>query len=454
MGTKLKIVLVNPPVIRSRESSPANNFKIEGAIFRSLYYKIPGAGCIWTKLGLGKGVRYGVRAGSRWPWTTNMPHGGPPYPFFLGYAAANLKENGYAVAFIDAVVDEEYSYPNFFRKVKNEAPDIVIIETSTPTIDIDLWVAEKISAFAEVCLAGPHVTEWDELTLSRYNYVKYVLKGEYAQNCLEMVRTRRPGIYEAIPVTDLDMLPFPYRDFPAATKYYEPTMPTPRPQLQMYASKGCPFKCIYCMWPQVMYNGAYVPRPAAKVAEEIIFCKERFGYKSVLFDDDTFNIGDERISELCDRLQKIGLPWTMMGRLDTSPLWLFDKMVDSGCVGMRFGIETFDLKVSSTIKKGLKSDKAVEVLKHISNKHPNLMIHVTMMKDLPGQTDAIHKCDMDILAELGYSVQSKYRNYQLSSCVPFPGTELYNQLTREGHDLADWKLYDGGQDTVMKGLDP
>jgi radical SAM superfamily enzyme YgiQ (UPF0313 family) len=255
-------------------------------------------------------------------------------------------------------------------------------------------------------------------------------------------------------VDDLDALPFPFRDYPAATRYYDPTMPTPKPQLQIYASKGCPFRCTYCMWPQTMYHGKTAYRDPKRVAEEIRLCVERYGYRSIFFDDDTFNIGAERIRGLCDELKAIGLPWTMMGRLDCSPLWLYDKMVDCGCVGMRFGIETFDVNVLKNIKKGLQSEALVNVLTHISTKHPGLMIHVTMMKNLPGQTDEIHRQDMKILADLGYSTWNMQRSYQLASCAPFPGTEMYEQFAEKLNldQLSDYTLYDGGKDTVMKSL--
>ena len=456
----MKVLFVNAPAIRSEHSSADNDFRIDGFIFKPPLNKIPGF-VPWLRfLGIGKGIRYGVRAGSRWPWTENVPHGGPPYPFIMGYSAAYLQSNGFEVNTIDAIADEEYSYERFFEKVKHEKADIVVIECSTPTIDIDLWVAKKISCFTQVCLAGTHLVTNAEKIMDTHPYITYLLKGEYIKSSLEMARTLRPGIYESEVVDDLDSIPFPYRDFPAATKYYEPTMPTSRPQLQIYASKGCPFKCTFCMWPQTMYQGKVTYRKPERVAEEIRFCVDKYGYRSILFDDDTFNVGNERISRLCDELKKIGLPWTMMGRLDCSPPWLYDKMVDSGCVGMRFGIETFDVQVLKNIKKGLESEELVETLTHITKKHPHLMIHVTMMKNLPGQTEDIHRNDMKILKDLGYSEHIGYnkdnicRSYQLASCVPFPGTEMYQQLIEEmGEDkLKDYKLYDGQQDTIMKKI--
>ncbi|CAD6491536.1 MAG: Radical SAM superfamily protein [Candidatus Argoarchaeum ethanivorans] len=450
----MKILFVNAPVIRSEYSSAENDFKIDGFIFKLPCRKIPGLIRLLRFWGMGKGIRYGVRAGSRWPWTRDTPISALHYPFIMAYAASLLKKNGFEVDIIDAVADEEYSYEKFFEKVKGKKADIVVIECSTPTIDIDLWVAKRMSNFTKVCLAGPHLINNAENIMDENAYITYLLKGEYIKSSLEMARTLRSGIYESEVVDDIDSIPFPYRDFSAATKYYDPTMPTPRPQLQIYASKGCPFKCTFCMWPQTMYQGKVAYRKPECVAEEIRFCVDKYGYKSIFFDDDTFNVGNKRVSKLCVELKEIGLPWTMMGRLDCSPFWLYDKMVDSGCVGMRFGIETFDIQVLKNIKKGLESEELIETLAHITKKHPHLMIHLTMMKDLPGQTEEIHQKDMKILKDFGYGKDNIYRSYQLASCVPFPGTEMYRQLIEEiGEDkLKDHKLYDGGQDTIMKKI--
>jgi radical SAM superfamily enzyme YgiQ (UPF0313 family) len=162
-------------------------------------------------------------------------------------------------------------------------------------------------------------------------------------------------------------------------------------------------------------------------------------------------MGTKRISELCDYLKEIGLPWTMMGRLDISPDWLYDKMVDSGCVGMRFGIETFNLEVLKNVEKGIERKDFKATLEHIVAKHPKLMIHVTMMKDMPGQTMEDHENDMQIMKNMGFSTHNMFRSYQLSQCVPFPGTKLYEQMKANlGEEkMKEYKAYDGGQKTIM-----
>ncbi|MBI3583575.1 MAG: radical SAM protein [Nitrospinae bacterium] len=451
----MKILFVNPPVIRYQNTSPENDQRLKSFLLRiKLRYKGHILYNLLDIIGVGKGMRYGVRAGSRWPWTQDTPFDALHYPFIMGYAAGYLKENGYDVNIIDAVAEEQYSYDSFIGKVEKERADIVVVECSTPTIDIDLWMAKRISQFAKVALAGPHLTIKAEDVKREHPYITFLLKGEYIKSALKMVETIKPGVYESEVVTDIDSIPFPFRDYNSSVNYYDPTMPTARPQLQIYGSKGCPFKCSFCMWPQTMYQGNVSLRKPEKVAQEIRESVEKYGFKSIFFDDDTFNLGTQRISKLCKELAVIGLPWTMMGRLDCSPDWLYDKMIDCGCVGMRFGIETFNVNVLKKVNKGIERVDFKNTLKYLSEKYPDLMIHVTMMKDLPGQSEDIHQCDMKILEGLGYSGHNVYRSYQLASCAPFPGTQLYNDIAEEmGEEfLADYSHYDGGQDTIMKTM--
>lgn len=453
----MKILLANSPVVRYRDKfknieTVVSAKNILDKLKRSLgngFYKF------FRKI-IGGDFRYGVRAGSRWPFTMPEPFGSPHFPFFMAYSAALLKQNGFDVDIIDSVVDRNYSYKKFFRQVKNQKADIVIVECSTPTIDIDLWVAKEISKYTDVALAGPHLTDKITKLLKQENpHIKYFLKGEYTLSALKMAQTLEEGIYEGVVVKDLNLIPFPYRDYKNSEKYFDPTMPTPQPQLQIYGSKGCPFKCKFCMWPQAMYKGNVSLRDPKLIAQEIKENIQKHGYKSILFDDDTFNIGNERISELCDYLKEIGLPWTMMGRLDCSPDWLYDKMVESGCVGMRFGVESFNLDVLKLINKGLERVDFQKTLAYISQKHPQIWIHLTMMKNMPGQTDEIHKEDMKILQEMGYSTDNMHRSYQLASCVPFPGTKLYEEMVEQQGEqaMSDFSKYDGGKDTIMTDIE-
>ena len=454
----MKVLFVNPPNIRSDTSSVENDFAIKALIVPPYLRKIKWSEALFRRLnkitGLGNGVRYGVRAGSRWPFTMDQPLSDyAPYPFFMGYAASNLRENGFDVNILDAVAEREYDYGKFLEKIKLEEADIVVIECSTPTIDIDVWFANKVAEFARVALAGPHLnqTTVEEIKADNAKITFYLL-GEYILSSLHMAKSQRNGIYESEVLKELDSIPHPFRDYISATKYFDPSMPTPKPQLAMYGSKGCPFKCTFCSWPQTMYFGKVALRSPENIAEEIRDAVEKFGFRSIFFDDDTFNLGTKRISKLCDYLKEISLPWTMMGRLDISPVWLYDKMVDSGCVGMRFGVETFNIDVLKNIEKGIERRDFKKTLEYICLTYPEVMIHITMMSDMPGQTMDDTEIDMKIIKEMGFSNDNILRSYQLSKCAPFPGTKLYEQMkTRlDETTLKTYTAYDGGQDTIMK----
>ena len=78
------------------------------------------------------GFRYGVRAGSRWPWTSDRPHGDAPYPFMLGYSASLLKENGFEVERYNADWDRYGKSAGPKRNRKNEKRRIYCKYSSWP----------------------------------------------------------------------------------------------------------------------------------------------------------------------------------------------------------------------------------------------------------------------------------------------------------------------------------
>src|SRR5689334_21757932 len=59
------------------------------------------------------------------------------YPVVPAYAATVLKENGYDVAWLD-VIAEEWSYDDYFKRLSDFAPDLLSIESKTPSIQ-EYW---------------------------------------------------------------------------------------------------------------------------------------------------------------------------------------------------------------------------------------------------------------------------------------------------------------------------
>ncbi|MBC8264167.1 MAG: cobalamin B12-binding domain-containing protein, partial [Anaerolineales bacterium] len=277
-----------------------------------------------------RGERLGVRAGSRWAFTMAAGKGSkiPPYvpfPFFLAYAAAVLEQAGVNVQLVDAIAKGVDIEP-FLGMIADFDPALVLLETSTPSIYSDLALGCEIKARVpgvRLALSGPHVSALPVQTLEMAPQVDFVLVGEYEYTlrdlvaCLDAngnlgdvlglvwhdaegtvrVNSGRPLI------ENLDELPWPARHLLPMHSYRDDFARLPMPGLQMWASRGCPFRCIFCVWPKVMYGGqSYRVRDPVDVVDEMEQTVQQYNLCSVSFDDDTFDIGKPRILKLCNEI--------------------------------------------------------------------------------------------------------------------------------------------------------
>jgi len=407
----------------------------------------------------------GPNGGSRWPWTMagNHFHNYAPFPFWLAWAAKYVQSHGFDVKFYDGVALKHHSLNDVKTKLFEIKPDIIFYDVSTPTYEINnnvaLWAKRTLNCRNVFC--GPHMKVYADVCIKEEHIDNCVI-GEYDIPALDICNTLENSkpIYKFEHLTNIDTLPngenfVPFRPSYLAN-YYDPSMSTEKIQLTIGTSRGCPFKCTYCQWPNVINNGQYRARKPEFVIDEIIQMKKTLNgdLKSIFFDDDTWNLGKTRIEKLCDGLKDINIPWTMMGRIDTSTPEMYKKMVDSGCVGMRFGIESFNQELSNNVKKKLDTVKAYNNLKYIVTNFSNMEFHFTTMKNLPGEKKGSWEKDQEILKEL-QQLGAKNNNivhWQISDCIPFPGTELWEELVELGHGdkLKDFSLYDGSPNNSKK----
>ena len=120
----MKILIVNPPVIRWGHNPPKNDSRLESLLLK-LKLSSPRMYTTLDKLNICDKVRYGYRAGCRWPYTISRPDPALQFPISMAYPASYLKANGFDVNIIDAIADRNFSYPTFLSQVKNEN-DVVI----------------------------------------------------------------------------------------------------------------------------------------------------------------------------------------------------------------------------------------------------------------------------------------------------------------------------------------
>ena len=390
---------------------------------------------------------HGIRAGGRWPFIFNYPlqeenslGGYNTMPFFLAYATNYLISKSVGDVYYYDALAMKHRFETFYKTVGDIMPDIVLMETSTPSIEIDIKVATKLKEMGiEVCFTGPHATTYAETLIKNPN-IDYILKGEYEVSSYEMCVMRKKGIYESKPIMDISGM-YPYRD---NTVYqysdgFGQDAHIEMPQLQMQSSRGCPYKCAFCLWNSTMTN-KYRVNDSSHVIRELTWCMKTFGFKSVLFDDDTFNVGDKRTKEMSDLMGKIHIQWHAMVRPDACSWSAFEAMRRSGCVGLKMGVESFNQNSLDMLGKKYDVKELIATIDHVLKL--GFKPFLSMMDNIPGETEDDKKRTKEILD--GFLARGA--SMQHPNCMPLPGTRLHEQLDTN----EDWFEYGKFHGEVIK----
>lgn len=411
---------------------------------------------------------YGVRAGSRWPHFEEEGSEYLPFPFYLAYACAILEKEKYQCLMIDGVA-ERLTEEEYIRRASAFQPDVAILETSTASLPTDLQQAQRIKEkcpYTKIVFCGIHLDMYRPEFLHEFPVVDYVMKGEYDLIVPQLIRAieinsgfdRVPGlVYKDSPekacdtergeiLYELDSIPWPARHHLPMMNYYDLPGGIPAPSLQMWSSRGCPFKCIFCAWPQIMYgNNSYRTRNPVDVVDEIEAMVKQYGFRSYYFDDDTFNIGKKRILALCEEIcrRDLNLPWAAMSRADTSDKETFKALKDSGLQGIKFGVESGSQELVDGAKKNLNLEKVEESVRYAQEIGIN--VHLTFSFGLPGETWETVRKTIDFAKKLNPDT------LQFSIMTPFPGSVFYKMLEEDGKLTSkDWSKYDGGTTSVVR----
>src|SRR4030066_2053586 len=110
------------------------------------------------------------------------------YPLWLAYAAGFLLKQGFDVNLIAAPA-EGYDLSQTLDLVKSFNPRMVVIDTSTPSIDYDATVAEEIKkSLPDVFLVmvGTHVSATADETLKNYPWIDAIARKEYDETLLNV----------------------------------------------------------------------------------------------------------------------------------------------------------------------------------------------------------------------------------------------------------------------------
>jgi radical SAM superfamily enzyme YgiQ (UPF0313 family) len=391
-----------------------------------------------------------------------------PFPFQLAYAASILERDGIEVLLVDAIA-ERSSDETYLKKIEQFKPDLIVHEVSTPSFSADIRMVEmtrkQLGNAVKIALCGPHAPMLDPSFLKSFEMVDIVFSGEYELALRKTAAAMDTGQdFAAIPgmvfrhgsgqviatgqaevIKNIDDLPLPARHFLPMEKYFDNPGNIPEPALQMWGSRGCPYSCSYCIWPQLMNGDHYRPRQPARMLDEIEHICTRYNYKSVYFDDDTFNIDKKRMLEFCrEKIRRqLDLPWAIMARADLMDREILEAMAESGLKAVKYGIESASQDLIERIGKNLNLDKAIENVE--LTKSLGIKVHLTFMFGMPGETKESALETVELAKKLNPE------SVQFSILTPLPGTAIYDELLAKGHlQVSDWERLDGYFSSVVR----
>lgn len=376
-------------------------------------------------------------------------------PISLTTIAAVLEKDNITVKLDDCIV-EEIGFFELQKRLKEFKPDLVIINTATPSITSDLKVAslaKKASKKCKTLAFGIHVTALPEDSLRMEKDLDIVVRGEPEITIREIaiaIGTGRvinhiSGIsYRMgnkinhnnfrLPLNNLDELPFPAWRHVKIEKYQMPFKNSSF--LLVGTSRGCPYKCKFCA-DREFYGDKLRLKSPSRIVDEIEWIKKEFGVDDFLFWAESFTINKRFAREVAEEIitRKLNISWVCNSRVDNVDLSLLKIFSQAGCWMIGFGIESGNQNILNLMDKRTTIDQAKRAV--MDAHEAGLEVTGHCLIGYPGETKATINKTLQFVKDLDLDFAQFY------CAVPFPGSELYKSAQeKEWMTERNWDLFE------------
>ena len=392
------------------------------------------------------------------------------YPMWLAYATGVLEEAGFDVKLVDAPAQGR-EMPEIIDLVKHFCPELVVLDTSTPSIYNDVWVGAQIKEVIPDCtivLVGPHVSALPEESLKLDSAIDVIARVEYDYTVRDLAAAvQRKDDFESVlgitfrrngkivynprrpSIDNLDSIPFVskvygrhlnVRDYFYSICQY--------PEIAVITGRGCPHRCTYCVYPQTFQGRRYRARSPENVVEEFQYIAETFPFvKEIFIEDDTFTVNRRRCQEICQRLIEVGtrISWTANARADVD-LETLKLMKGAGCRLLCVGVESGNQDILDNIKKGVSLRQIRKFFKDA--KRTGVLVHGCFLVGNRGENGETLEDTLRFAKELNPDTA------QFFPLMIYPGTEAYQWAKEENliltEDYSEWVTEEGLHHCVLQ----
>lgn len=373
-------------------------------------------------------------------------------PLGLGYLASTVRDK-HNVKILDCIKDRilEDAFENFLKDKNYDVIGFQCYTADFDTVKRLTEIAHKLNPHAVLLVGGPQPTLSPDKTIEYLDKVNFIFIGEaeigfpmlieaISKGSLKKEALKKiPGIAylsknkiiknkcatpeeldKYNPCWDLlDLNSYPIAPHGAFCKQF-PTAP-------MITTRGCPYQCTYCVGPLI--SGRKIRRHSVDyIIKQITLLNKTYGIKEIHIEDDNFTVNRKFVEEFCNALieKNLGVTWVCPNgiRLDTLDEELVNLMKKSGLYSISVGIESGSDRIRELMKKNLSTQKIVEKLDMI--KKTGIGVTGFFILGFPGET----KKEIEETIKFACSLPLKRATF--SAFKPFPGTEIFNELTKTG----------------------
>jgi len=353
-------------------------------------------------------------------------------PFGVLYLAAVIEEKGFNVTVL-RVSNEKF-------KLDLSEYDIVGFSFSSSVTYNLLKKAKLQSLFSENVLTiagGIHAEIFPDDIINECK-IDVVCVGEGENIILEIIdeyqtkefqkikgiRYFKNGIIyktdESRIVINIDDLPFPARhlisieDVVMSDRLAETNLSV----AHILLSRGCNGKCFFCSNQQTKVRY----RSGKNVKQELLFLIKNYNIDGFCVVDDNFIINRKKVINICEEIKPLNLKWSSLSRVDTVDEELLVVMKDSGCLEIKYGIESGSQRILDAMNKKI----TIEQIKKAINMTYEVGINIKafLLHGFPGENMESTLETIELLEIL----KSKINRISLFRFVPLPGSYVYNNF--------------------------
>ncbi len=393
------------------------------------------------------------------------------FPLWLSYATGVLEKAGHDVLLIDAPA-ENAALENVKERIMAFKPEMAVIDTSTPSIISDISILEQVKEWFGgrilTVLVGTHPTALPEETMNLSQHIDMIARREYDYTLRDIADKMTAGAIDLSTVQGIsyrqDMKVVHNEDRPYIINMDEIPFVTPvykkhlninnyfyahvrNPTVSFFAGRGCPNRCFYCVYPQVMFGHRYRHRSPENIVDELEYIRKDLPQvREILIDDDNFTADQEHVLALCNLIikKKLKVSWTVEARVNLR-LDVMKAMKKAGCRLLVAGFESGDQQILNNINKGATIEQAAQFA--LNAKKAGLRVHGCFMVGNKGETrETMNKT-------LQFALKLNPDTAQFFPLMVYPGTRAYlwakdNSYIR-AESYRDWLTNEGLHNCVL-----